>query len=73
MAKLRERTLQPIDLTKVLKGYENQWVALSRYHKEVLGSGTTLQAAKRKAQKTGKEFIFIKLSPYNSYYVPTQA
>lgn len=71
MPKLRERKLQPVDLTKVLGGYENQWVALSRDHKRVLGAGKTLAAAEKKARKSGKKYLFLRVLPFSGSYVPT--
>lgn len=64
------KKLSPIDLSKKLRPYENQWVALSTDHKEVLGAGKTLAEAKRKAQKRARDFIFTKLPPYDAYFVP---
>ena len=64
--------LKPIDLSKILRPYESQWVALSPDHKRVLGAGNTFEQAKRKAEKKGRDFVFIKLPPYDAAYVPSQ-
>lgn len=59
------------DLRKLLKAYENKWVALSVDHSRVLGAGESLQGAKEKAEETGEKFVFLKLPPYDVSYVPT--
>jgi hypothetical protein len=64
--------LKPIDLSQKLKPYENKWVALSLDHKEVLGAGDTLAEAEKEAQKKHKDYIFLKLPPFDVQYVPTQ-
>jgi hypothetical protein len=59
-----------IDLSEKLKPYEDQWVALSLDHKEVLGSGKTLKKAQQEAESKGKDYTFIKLPPFDISYVP---
>ena len=59
-----------IDLSKILKPYENKWVALSLDHKEVLGAGDSLKSAREKAEKKAEKFVFIKLPPFNVNFVP---
>ena len=66
-----KRVLKSIDLSKILKPFEGKWVALSIDSKKVLGDGDTLQQAKEKAEKKSKDYIFIKLPPYDVSYVPS--
>lgn len=61
---------KPIDLTQKLKPYENKWVALSLDQKRVLGEGKTLKEAKKKAEKTGEKYLFLKVLPFDLSYVP---
>lgn len=68
----KTQNLKLIDLSKILKPYENKWVALSLDYKKVLGAGDTLEEAEREAQKKSKEYIFLKLPPFDVQYVPTQ-
>lgn len=58
------------NLSKLLKPYENQWVALSYDRMKVLGAGNTLEEAKGKAEKKAREFVFLRLPPYHVNYVP---
>jgi hypothetical protein len=67
----REKQMKnSIDLNKILRPFEGKWVALSLDNKRVLGDGDTLKEAKAKAEKKSKEYIFIKLPPYDVSYVP---
>ena len=63
-------TRRNYDLSTILKPYENQWVALSFDHKEVLGAGNTLGEAREQAKEKHKPSIFLKLPPYDVSYVP---
>ena len=58
------------DLSKLLKPYENRWVALSYDRRKVLGSADTLDEAREKVEKTERKIVFIKLPPYGVNYVP---
>lgn len=69
---MKATTPKPIDLSKKLKPFENKWVALSRDHKRVLGVGSTLDQAKKAAEKKSKEYIFIKLPSFDISYVPLE-
>lgn len=62
--------LKPIDLTKVLRPFKDQWVALSMDYKKVLGAGKTLEQAKKMADKTGEKYTFYKNTPYPFINVP---
>lgn len=63
--------INTIDLSKILRPFEGKWVALSLDSKRVLGDGETLKEAKEKAKKKSKDYIFIKLPPYNVSYAPS--
>ena len=63
--------MKTIDLTKKLKPYNNKWVALSFDHKKILGAGDTLKEAKTKAQDKNRQFLLLKLPPFNVKYVPS--
>lgn len=62
--------LKPIDLSKLLLPYENKWVAISEDQKKVLGAGHTLKEAQKKAEKTKKRYLFLKVPPFDISYVP---
>lgn len=66
-----QKILKPIDLTKLLLPFENKWVALSEDQKEVLGAGETLKEAQKKAEKTKKRHLFLKVPPFDISYVPS--
>lgn len=68
---MNKKVMRNYDLSKLLKPYENKWVALSYDRREVLGSGKTLEEAEKEALRKAKKFTFIKLPPYNVRYVPT--
>lgn len=59
------------DLRTLLKPYENKWVALSLDHSKVLGAGDNLQEARKKAEKKGQRYTFLKLPPFDVRYIPT--
>lgn len=65
------KNLKPINLNEKLRPYEGKWVALSLDNKRVLGAGDTLEETKKKAEKKSKDYIFIKLPPYDLSYVPS--
>lgn len=59
-----------IDLSKKLLPFENKWVALSEDQKEILGFGKSLKEAKKQASKSGKKYLFLKVLPFNTSFVP---
>jgi len=67
---MKNQTLKSINLSKKLKPYENKWVALSLDHKIILGAGNTLKEAKQKAEQKKRDYVFLKLPPFNTNYVP---
>ncbi|MBI3335521.1 MAG: hypothetical protein HY001_03425 [Candidatus Portnoybacteria bacterium] len=68
---MNKKVTRNYDLHRILKPYENKWVALSYDRRKVLGAGDTLEEAEGKAIKKAKKFTFIKLPPYDVRYVPT--
>lgn len=70
---MQKQSLKPIDLSKKLLPYENKWVALSKDQKEILGFGNSLKEAERQAKKSKREYVFLKIPPFNLSYVPTSA
>lgn len=70
---MQKQALKPIDLSKILLPYENQWVALSLDYKKVIGAGKTLAEAKKKADKKGKKYRFLKVPPFDVAYVPANS
>lgn len=68
---MSNKSLKPIDLSKILLPYENKWVALSEDNKKVLGAGKTLEEARKQAEKTKERFLFLKVPSFDVLYVPT--
>ena len=66
----KTQNLKLVDLSKILKPYENKWVALSLDYKKVLGSGKTLKEAKKEADEAGEKYLFLKVFPFDISYVP---
>ena len=66
----KQSLTKSIDLSKILKPYENKWVTLSLDHKKVLGAGNSLESAREKAEKKAEKFVFIKLPPFDLNFVP---
>lgn len=62
---------EALDLSALLRPYENQWVALSADASEVLGAGPTLGDAKRAAEKTKKPHHFLHVLPFDVSYAPS--
>ena len=46
--------MAPIDLSKILKGYESKWVALSDDNKSVCGAGKSAKEASQDAESKGR-------------------
>ena len=64
--------MAPLDLSSVLKGYENQWVALSDDNRRVLGAGPTAKQALKAAQSKGySDATLIFVEPRNRLYCGT--
>ncbi len=66
------KKVQILDLSKVLRPYENKWVALSEDHQRVVGSGDTLKQAQKQAEEKGQKHpVYTKVLPFDISYVPT--
>lgn len=59
------------DLRDVLKPYANQWVALTRDRSKVVSAGATLKEVSAKAK--GTDFLFMKVFPSDSFYLPSSS
>lgn len=57
------------DLSKILRPYSDEWVALSKDETKVVGSGKNLKQALEQAEKNGEEKPIITKVPkeYGSY------
>ncbi|MCH7883141.1 hypothetical protein IIA95_01870 [Patescibacteria group bacterium] len=72
MTKTKERIVKAPDLSRILKSYEDQWVALSEDEKRVLSSGKTLKETESKLDsKQLHEAIFFKVPPSNKLFIPS--
>ena len=64
--------MSPLDLSVILKGLENKWVALSDNDKapRVFAVGDTLREAKKKAESDGhsSDFYLLYVRPSNMFY-----
>ncbi len=65
-----QKSLRPIDLSKILLPFENKWVALSENYKKVLVSGKTLKEITKKVNKNGQKGILLKVPPFDVSFVP---
>ena len=52
-----------IDLSKILKPYSNEWVALSEDEKRVVASGKTIKETLQEANKKGEKSPIITKVP----------
>lgn len=58
------------DLRKILKPFENKWVALTPDNKKVVASGDSLKETALKVRESEK-VIFMKVLPFNLLYAPS--
>ncbi len=56
--------------SKLLKPYENKWVALSNNKKKVVASGKTLSEVFNKIKRGKNEYMFTKVLPFEMNYAP---
>ena len=63
------KKLQIKDLSKILKPYSDEWVALSEDEKRVVGNGKTIKGALEEAKENGVDAPVITKVPkeYGSY------
>lgn len=62
---------QAIDLSGLLRPYENQWVALSLDWQEVVAAAESFSKTKAAADRTHKPVRFMRVLPFDAAYVPT--
>ena len=60
---------EPTDLTKLLKPYMGEWVALSQDEKRVLGHGKSIEEALTEAKEKGENHPFVIKVPDNHGFV----
>ena len=60
------------DLGKILRNFENQWVALSPDYKKVVASGESLNEVESKLKPDEvRKVVFHKVPPLDSVFIPT--
>ncbi|MBA7496075.1 hypothetical protein ES702_06673 [subsurface metagenome] len=63
--------MKTVDLSKILRPYEDKWVALSQDEKKVIGSGKTLkETSKEVSKKRYKNPVYLKVPRFDVEYVP---
>jgi len=71
MKEEQKTKLKTIDLSNLLKPYENKWVALSSDYKKILESGKSLEEIIKKCKKRKyKRPIYFKVLPFDKAFVP---
>ncbi|MFH1956350.1 MAG: DUF5678 domain-containing protein [Patescibacteria group bacterium] len=65
---MRKETQKNYDLRKILRPFENKWVALTPDNKKVIASGDTLNETASKVEK--KDVIFMKVLTFRASYAP---
>lgn len=71
MFKRQKIEFKAIDLSGILRPYENKWVALSNDYKEILASGTSLKEVTQKCKKKNcVKPIYFKVLPFDTAYAP---
>ena len=69
---LKEITVKALDLSQVLKPYENKWVALSPDKKKVSSSGNSLKEVFDKLDsEQQKKVSVMKVLPLDIKYAPS--
>jgi len=56
------------DFRKILKPFENRWVALTSDNKKVIDNANSLEKLVRKI--SNKDAVFMKVLPFSSSYAP---
>ncbi|MGB9006475.1 MAG: DUF5678 domain-containing protein [Candidatus Aminicenantales bacterium] len=60
-----------IDLSEILKPYENKWVAISEDYQKILVCGKTLKEIVQKCKKIDcGNPIYFKVMPFNMSIIP---
>lgn len=60
-----------IDLSEILRPYENKWVAITKDYREVIASGQTLREAVEEAKKKNTSPIYTYVGSFKTGYIPT--
>jgi len=63
-----ETAKKSYNLVNLSKKYPNKWLALTKDHKKVVSVGNKLKEVSM--QSKGKDVVFLKMLPTNSYYMP---
>lgn len=67
----KDEIVKAPDFRRILKPYEDKWVALSPDRKKVISSGNTLRDAEKSLSKTDFEKIaFMKVPSFGKAFVP---
>ncbi len=66
---IKEKIIKKMD-SKLLKPYENKWVALSNNRKKVIASGKTLNEVFEKIEGKKNDYMFTKVLPFEINYAP---
>lgn len=65
---MQKKCSKNYDLRKILKPFENKWVALTSDNKKVIGHANSLKELVRKI--LNKDAVFMKVLPFSSSYAP---
>ena len=61
---------EPVDLTELLKPYENKWVAIAQDHSSVLAAADSFSELQRLTKKIVEKYIVFKVFPFDVSYIP---
>jgi len=56
------------DLRKIIKPFENKWVAITSDNKKVINNANSLEELVKKI--SDKDAVFMKVLPFSSSYAP---
>ena len=62
--------MEAIDLSKILRPYENKWVAITKDYKKVIASGKTLKKAIKNAKGKNTSPIYTYVNSFKTGYIP---
>jgi hypothetical protein len=65
---MAKKQMKNYDLRKILKPFEDKWVALTIDNKKVIASGNSLKEVSLKIEN--KEAVFMKVLPFRASYAP---
>lgn len=65
-----EKIIKTLNFSKILKPYENKWIALSADRKQVVANGETLNAVIKKTGQNRDKLSFTKVLPFGINYAP---